>query len=60
MAEVGGELWAAASISERPEVVADPFRHTAALVALLYERAQLLGERRHRATVQPATTVAWS
>jgi hypothetical protein len=60
VAEVGGELWAAVTISGHPEVIADPFRHTAALVALLRERAESLGELRYRAAVRPATTVVWS
>jgi hypothetical protein len=60
VAEVGGELWAAVTISDHPEVIADPFHHTAALVALLRERAERLGELRHRAALHPAPTVAWS
>ena len=60
VAEVGGELWAAVTISGQPDVIADPFQHTAALVALLRERAERLGELRYRAAVHPAATVAWS
>jgi hypothetical protein len=60
VAEVGGELWAAVTISGHPEVIADPFQHTAALVALLRERAHRLGELRYRAAAHPASTVAWS
>jgi hypothetical protein len=60
VAEVGGELWAAVTISEEPEVIADPFQHTAALVGLLRERARRLGERRFHSSVHPAATVAWS
>jgi hypothetical protein len=41
IAEVGGELWAAISLSDG-SVIADPFRRTAALVGLLRERARQL------------------
>jgi hypothetical protein len=41
VAEVGGVLWAARSLTT-DEVVADPFRPTADLVALLHERARHL------------------
>jgi hypothetical protein len=43
VAEVGGELWAALSLSDGG-VIADPFRRTVALVALLHERAAQLSE----------------
>jgi hypothetical protein len=39
VAEVGGELWAAISLDDH-HVVADPFRPTGELVALLAERAR--------------------
>jgi hypothetical protein len=42
VAEVADELWAAVSIGGEPRAIADPFRHTAELVALLHERAQRL------------------
>ncbi len=41
VAEVGGELWAAISLDDR-HAVADPFRPTGELVALLLERARQL------------------
>jgi hypothetical protein len=41
VAEVGGELWAAISLDDH-HVVADPFRPTGVLVALLVERARQL------------------
>jgi hypothetical protein len=41
VAEVGGELWAALSLSDGG-AIADPFRRTVALVALLRERAAQL------------------
>jgi hypothetical protein len=41
VAEVGGELWAAISLDDR-HVVADAFRPTGELVALLAERARQL------------------
>ncbi len=44
VAEVDGELWAAVSIEDR-RAVADPFRHTAALVAVLQQRAASLAAR---------------
>jgi hypothetical protein len=53
VAEVGGELWAAISLDDR-HTVADPFRPTGALVALLVERArQLRRSRRVRRHVLP-------
>ena len=45
VAEVAGELWAAVSATGGREAIADPFRHTAELVALLYERADRLTRR---------------
>jgi hypothetical protein len=41
VAEVGGELWAAHSLDDS-HTVADPFRPTGELVALLLERARQL------------------
>jgi hypothetical protein len=41
IAEVGGELWAARDLTT-DEVIADPFRPTAHLIALLHERARHL------------------
>jgi hypothetical protein len=41
VAEVGGELWAAISLDDM-HAVADPFRPTGELVALLVERARQL------------------
>jgi len=38
VAEVDGELWAAVSLEDQ-RVIADPFRHTAALVSVLQQRA---------------------
>lgn len=46
VAEVGGELWAAISLDDH-HAVADPFRPTGELVALLVERARQL-KRRNR------------
>ena len=45
VAEVAGELWAAVSVTGAPRAMADPFRHTAELVALLHERADRLTRR---------------
>jgi len=39
IAEVGGELWAAAGVDRDRRVIADPFRRTAALVAILQQHA---------------------
>jgi hypothetical protein len=44
VAEVGGELWAAISLDDH-HAVADPFRPTGELVALLVERARQLKRR---------------
>src|SRR2546423_11208726 len=38
VAEVAGELWAAVSIADTARPIADPFRYTAELVALLQAR----------------------
>ena len=48
VAEVGGELWAAVSITDGGPPIADPFRYTAELVALLQERANRLTRRSRR------------
>jgi len=50
VAEVGGELWAAVSVDDPRVAVADPFRPTDGLVALLVERARQLhrSDRRRR------------
>ena len=45
VAEVAGELWAAVSTADKGRAIADPFRHTAELVALLHERADRLSRR---------------
>jgi hypothetical protein len=45
VAEVAGELWAAVSATPAGATIADPFRHTAELVALLHERADRLTRR---------------
>ncbi|MGH2870809.1 MAG: hypothetical protein ACRDNK_24975 [Solirubrobacteraceae bacterium] len=49
LAEIAGEPWAAVSIDLTPIAVADPFRPTAELVALLSDRARRLAmtEPRH-------------
>jgi hypothetical protein len=39
VAEVAAEIWAAVSLDGDQRVIADPFRHTAALAAVLRERA---------------------
>jgi hypothetical protein len=58
VAEVGGELWAAVSLGGDPRAIADPFRPTAELVALLRERAQRLTRRgRDRVVARPTETV---
>jgi hypothetical protein len=46
VAEVGGELWAAISLDDMHSV-ADPFRPTGELVALLVARARQLRRARH-------------
>jgi hypothetical protein len=53
VAEVGGELWAAHSLDDS-HTVADPFRPTGELVALLVERgSQLRRTARGRTNVLP-------
>jgi hypothetical protein len=53
VAEVGGELWAAISLDDS-HTVADPFRPTGELVALLVERArQLRRKQRGRTHLLP-------
>ena len=47
VAEVAGELWAAVSLDDR-RTVADPFRPTRGLVALLLERARQLRRAQRR------------
>jgi hypothetical protein len=54
VAEVTGELWAAVSVTGAPRAIADPFNHTAELVALLHERADRLTRgSRQRPARQP-------
>jgi hypothetical protein len=61
VAEVGGELWAAVTISGEPRAIADPYHHTAELVALLRDCASRLTRRaRQGAAPQPTMTVACS
>jgi hypothetical protein len=55
VAEVDGELWAAVSLGGEPRAIADPFRPTAELVALLRERAQRLPRRGHAPAVATPT-----
>jgi hypothetical protein len=58
VAEVGGELWAAVSLGGEPRAIADPFRPTAELVALLGERSQRLTRRgRDRSVARPIEPV---
>ena len=59
VAEVGGELWAAVSITDGGPPIADPFRYTAELVTLLQERAHRLtrGPRRPQAPQRVARPV---
>jgi hypothetical protein len=49
IAEIGGELWAAISLDDH-HTVADPFRPTGELVALLVERARQLRRAEHGRT----------
>jgi hypothetical protein len=59
VAEVGGELWAAVTVLGGRCAIADPFHHTAELVALLHERAERLTRHGPRpAMLQPALRVA--
>jgi hypothetical protein len=54
VAEVAGELWAAVTATGAQRAIADPFRHTAELVALLHERAERLTRRaRPRSRAHP-------
>jgi len=59
VAEVGGEIWAAISVDDPRVVIADPFRPTGELVALLAERARQLRrpqrDRRRLPRVWPKT-----
>ena len=50
LAEVGGEPWAALSVDDG-HAVADPFRRSADVLALLRARAEHLGGRRTRRPV---------
>jgi hypothetical protein len=60
VAEVAGELWAAVTVGGEPVCVADPFRHTAALVELLRERADRLSEGARRSVrPRPSAELAW-
>jgi hypothetical protein len=60
VAEVGGELWAAVAIDGQSPPLADPFRHTAALVELLRERAERLSRPRPQpAAPHPTPEMAW-
>src|SRR4051794_39250644 len=57
VAEVGGELWAAVSLS-RAQDIADPFRPSGELVFLLHQRAaqvrrEAQGLRRRRLALRP-------
>lgn len=60
VAEVDGELWAAVSV-ETSRMVADPFHHTATLVAVLEQRAADLAARsdHHRTNTQPSLRPAF-
>jgi hypothetical protein len=61
VAEVAGEVWAAVSLAGEPRSIADPFHHTAELIALLRDRAdRLTREGRNHAAQQPAMTAAYS
>ncbi|HEY3727052.1 MAG TPA: hypothetical protein VGL51_07755 [Solirubrobacteraceae bacterium] len=59
LAEIAGEPWAAVSIESTPVAVADPFRPTVELVALLSGRARRLADptgtprRRWRSRMAP-------
>ncbi len=58
VAEVGGELWAAAGI-DRPAVIADPFRPSGELAFTLNERARRLRRSRQGTrTMRPARRLA--
>jgi hypothetical protein len=61
VAEVAGELWAAVSVTTPRQAIADPFRHTVALVALLRERAERLAQTSPRqAAVTASQRIVWS
>lgn len=61
VAEVSGELWAAVTVNRESHAIADPFHHTAALVALLRERADGLAGAGHRRAAPPSPVkVAYS
>ena len=57
IAEVNGRFWAALAL-DRQEVVADPFRRTADIIALLRVRAAQLSERPRRRRGPVATTLS--
>jgi hypothetical protein len=46
VAEVAGEIWAAVTIAGDHRVMADPFRRTTAVVAVLRQQANALGRPR--------------
>ena len=52
VAEVADELWAAVSVAPDAPAIANPFRHTAELVALLRERANHLTQLQRRTTTR--------
>lgn len=62
VAEVAGEIWAAVSIDGDRRAIADPFRHTAALISLLEQHAVgIPASRAHipaRAAGRPAALAA--
>jgi hypothetical protein len=58
VAEVGGELWAALSLDDH-HAVADPFRPTGELVALLVERARQIHRAARGARTEPLPSVTW-
>jgi hypothetical protein len=61
LAEVGGDLWAAVSITGERHVIADTFHRTAALVTLLQHQADVLARPgAQRPVPQPAPSVIYS
>jgi len=61
VAEVAGELWAAVTLAGAPQAIADPFRHTAGLVAILHQREERLTRHGRRPIARrPAGTVVYS